>query len=715
MYIFKNDLIELEFNMKEGYISSLCYKGKQYIGAKIPIYALALRDKKGELKRLNTFDMSLTTFAKCSNGFECTYDLGEWNVAISVKIEQEIIWKLKIYGISDYAVEWVNFPQIAVPDDFADNGGNSKILWGFNEGTLIEDITAREKSTLDYFEPEYPCQGIMGVYPAVVETQFMAYYNDHSGMYFASHDKDDYLKGINFVRENGGVKLEFRHFGGGNIGDGYNMEYPMVVKFFEGDWHDAAEIYRTWFKSLEKPDFIPIKQNPKLPKWYSDSPVVITYPVRGRHDADVMNPNKLFPYINVMPHVERFEKAFNSKVMILLMHWEGTAPWAPPIVWPPYGGEEELKKLVDALHKRGDVIGVYCSGIGWTINSNVAEYNTQELFDEQNLKEEMCLSPEQTLPYSNICTIQRSGYDLCPTREFTVNTVKEQVKSMVGAGIDYIQLMDQNHGGTSFFCYSQKHDHPYIPGKWQVDAVKEMLKVAQENSGKTLFGCESAAAQSYIPYLLFSDNRFNIAYYVGRPVPMYSYIYHEYLNNFLGNQVCVDWHIDVDKSPESFFERMAYSFIAGDMLTVVITENGEIDWNWGKADKEKAPPKQEHIETFVKNLNFWRRGKGKKYLHTGKMVKPFKVECEQYEIWRKRYRCAVVPRIPTSAWESDDGGYAQFLANFSDVERKCVVYVDEPNCVLHNYNCTTKVKLGENVITLKPFSAVMIEKPNSKF
>ena len=62
----------------------------------------------------------------------------------------------------------MNFPQIAVPDDFADNGGNSKILWGFNEGTLIEDITAREKSTLDYFEPEYPCQGIMGVYPAVV-------------------------------------------------------------------------------------------------------------------------------------------------------------------------------------------------------------------------------------------------------------------------------------------------------------------------------------------------------------------------------------------------------------------------------------------------------------------------------------------------------------------------------------------------------------------
>ena len=696
-------------DVEKGCLKSIQYIDKEYIGAEIPLFVIAFRDNDGLQKRISTFDMKPVEFNENRNGFECTYMLESLSVKVTAEISNEIVWGISVTKLAEYAVEWVNFPQIAVPDDFADNGGNSKILWGFNEGTLVEDITAREKSGLDYFEPEYPCKGLMGVYPAVVETQFMAYYNDHSGMYFASHDKDDYLKGINFKRENGGVKLEFRHFGGGDIGEGYTMEYPMVVKFFEGDWHDAAEIYRTWFKSLEKPEFIPIKQNPKLPKWYGESPVVITYPVRGRHDADVMDPNKLFPYINVMPHVERFEKAFGSKVMILLMHWEGTAPWAPPIVWPPYGGEDELKKLVDALHDRGDVIGVYCSGIGWTINSNVAEYNTQELFDEQNLKEEMCLSPEQTLPYSNICTIQRSGYDMCPNRDFTVKMVKEQVESMVSAGLDYIQLMDQNHGGTSFFCYSKNHDHPYIPGKWQVDAVKEMLKAAQENSGKTLFGCESAAAQSYIPYLLFSDNRFNIAYYVGRPVPMYSYVYHEYLNNFLGNQVCVDWSIDVDRCPESFFERMAYSFIAGDMLTVVITENGEIDWNWGKEDKEKTPPNQEYAETFIKNLNFWRMGKGKKYLHTGKMVKPFKVECEQYEIWRKFYGCAVVPRIPTSAWLSDDDGYAQFLANFSDVERKCTVWVEKNNCLLHDYGSTTRLGLGENVITIKPFAAVMLE------
>lgn len=709
MYYYKGNDFDLQIQLDEGYIESLVYKGKQYIGAKVPLFMVSFRDDSGAQSRMSTFDMALTQFSEAQNGFVAVYAKNDFKVMVSLQIEEQLCWKIETTEIPDQAIEWVNYPQIAVPDDFADHGGTSKILWGYNEGTLIEDITAREEANA-YFEPEYPCQGIMGVYPAVVETQFMAYYNEHSGMYIASHDKDDYLKGINFLRDSGGVRLEFRHFGGGNVGEAYKMEYPMIIQFFEGDWYDAAEIYRTWFQSLQKPEFLKINQNKKIPAWYGESPVVITYPVRGKHDTDVMNPNKLFPYINVMPHVERFEKVFGSKVMILLMHWEGTAPWAPPIVWPPYGGEAELKKLVDALHERGDVVGVYCSGLGWTMESHVAEYSTKQLFDEQNLQTEMCLSPEQTLPYSNICTAQRSGYDMCPSREFTVNTIKDQVEKMVGAGLDYVQLMDQNHGGTAYFCYSKQHGHPYIPGKWQVDAVKEMFKVAQENAGQTLFGCESAAAQSYIPYLLFSDNRFNLAYYIGKPVPMYAYIYHEYLNNFLGNQVCIDWNLDTNKSPECFYERMAYAFVAGDMLTVVINENGEIDWNWGKADKEKAPPVQEHAERFIKNLNAWRVGRGKPYLHTGKMVKPLAVSSEIYRIWRIKYGYIDVPRIHTSAWMSEDGGFAQFFANYSDVERTCTVFTDGPGYVLYDDEKAVQLQEGANEITLQPFSAIMMEK-----
>lgn len=170
----------------------------------------------------------------------------------------------------------------------------------------------------------------------------------------------------------------------------------------------------------------------------------------------------------------------------------------------------------------------------------------------------------------------------------------------------------------------------------------------------------------------------------------------------------MDWRINTDKSPESFFERIAYSFIAGDMLTVVITENGDIDWNWGKRDKEKAPPNQEYAETFIRNLNFWRKEKGKKYLHTGKMVKPFSVECETYCIHRLKYGIIEVPRIHTGAYLADDGSYGQFLVNYSDIPRDCTVNIDKSGFVLQDYNSSLELKQGENKITIKPFSAVMI-------
>ncbi len=707
--ILKNENIYLSFNELDGYISSLTYKEKEYVGAKVPLFLISVRDENGKQTKISTFDMKLKDFSEGENSFTATYNDDKFEVTVNAKINDGVNWGISIKGYTGYALEWVNYPQIATPDDFSDNGGTSKLLWGYNEGTLIDNITHREMGEA-YFEPEYPCQGIMGVFPAIVETQFMAYYNEISGMYFASHDKEDNLKGINFLRENGGVKLEFRHFCGVDYGEDYTMEYPMVVKFFHGDWHDAADIYRDWFKSIKKEGFIPIDKNKKLPDWYGESPVIITYPVRGEHDTDTMTSNKLFPYINVMPHVERFEKAFNSKVMILLMHWEGTAPWAPPIVWPPYGGEDELKKLIDALHERGDVLGVYCSGIGWTINSNVAEYNTQEFFDKNNLKDEMCISPQGTLPFSNICTFQRSGYDMCPTREFTVNTVKEQVKYMVNAGIDYVQLMDQNHGGTSYFCYSRNHSHPAMPGKWQVDAVKNMLASAEENSGKVLFGCESAAAESYIPYLLFSDNRFLLAYYIGRSVPVYSYIYHEYLNNFMGNQVCADWHLDYNKSPDEFFERMAYSFTAGDMLTVVINQHGEIEWNWGKKDRTRVPPNQENIEKFVKNLNLWRTGETKKYLHSGMMIKPLQYECGSYDIYRNNGSFVSVPEIHSSKWQSTDGATAQFFVNYFDLSKEFSINIPESGWILNDGELETPLKNGKNTITVPPYSAVMIEK-----
>ena len=132
---------------------------------------------------------------------------------------------------------------------------------------------------------------------------------------------------------------------------------------------------------------------------------------------DDMRPNGFFPYINALPYIEEIAEATQARILALLMHWEGTAPWAPPYVWPPYGGEQAFNELRDALHRQGHLLGVYCSGFGWTYQSNLTDYNRIDEWNSGAVKEAMCAGPDGQIAISNICTGQRSGYDLCPASE----------------------------------------------------------------------------------------------------------------------------------------------------------------------------------------------------------------------------------------------------------------------------------------------------------
>ena len=705
----KNYTLQLD---DKGAIVSLVGLSKQFVKSRLPLFAFQLRNGE-KTQIINSDSAQNITVNQLEERIELKYDFERIAFDVTLYLNYRIEATFSFVNNTGDYVEWVDFCSLAVPNDLVSQGGSGRIVIDTNEGMLVEDIKLKENFyPYKFRQLDYPSEGLYAMFPAVVQSQFLSYYDDAAGIYIAAEDAERAIKGIDFGPVEDAIKLQFKLYPGiEKEVKNFTLGYNLVMDFFCGDWYDAAELYRNWFQKNLPENLCSIEDNADLPEWYTDAPLVVTYPTQGIHDMDEAKPNRLFPYNNALPYLDEIADATNSRIMAVLMHWESTAPWAPPYVWPPLGGEQLLADFCRELHKRDYILGVYCSGISYTIHSNINDYNMQVEYDEKGLARHMCASPTGEI-ISKTCQAQRKSYDMCIAEDFTKNVLLQEAEKMVSCGLDYIQILDQNHGGTPYFCFSDKHSHPAVPGKWMVSHMTDFLKKLKATVGKNvLLGCESAAAESYIPYMNLSDNRFNLNGYVGKFIPLYGYIYHKYLQNFSGNSVCSQDIFDEVRSPESYLLRAAHSFLAGDLMTLVINQDGEIAWAWGEREFDYLP-NRDAVLNFVKSATAYKRGVGKKYLTFGQMIKPCKVTCDTVKMYKtNQERFTEYPSVLTTAWESSDGARAQFLANYCDESKECEIDLSGTNGadIIDTNGCVVEsLCIGDNVIELQPNSTMML-------
>lgn len=663
----------LAVDFEKGEINSLELAGKQRLHTPSPLFCLRLRDSEGNAILRSAYDATactLTADGAIYSGF------GVDSLSVQVHLSEKqgsAAWRIGLSGLSDqYFAEWVDFPLLTLPALKENNqtGDGGVILHPYNEGALISNNDHRQQTDFRHWEPEYPSLGCYSIFPNMICSQMLAYLWEDAGLYLGAHDAARGVKGIDFYGENGGITMQMRLFCGVDFGQDFVTDYDIVWTATDGRWESAAELYRAWFESALPPRAKKVKDNPALPAWYEDAPLVVAYCVRGIHDMDEMSPNALFPYTNALPLLERIKSRAQSRLLVLLMHWEGTAPWAPPYVWPPYGGAENFTQFKDALHAQDDLLGVYCSGFGYTVQSNlVDDYDCTESYEREGLERGMCAGPDGKVAISRICTGQRKGYDICPASEVGHDVLAKAYEPLFASGIDYAQVLDQNHGGGQYFCYSRDHGHPPAPGAWMTESMQSMLGEWNGMAGSMLLGCESAAAEPFVGNLLMSDNRFELNYHIGTPVPLYAYVYHEYLRNFMGNQVSCPFENDQD----TLNYRVGYSFAAGDLMTLVLTPDGQLMTNWGNHDFSRLPDREKALD-LVANLSRFYREKAKPYLYNGRMIPAKDVSCGEKEFVLSWYgRKYAFPAVYTTAWQADDGSRAQILVNPGDTDEICTV------------------------------------------
>ena len=664
----------ITFDPARGLVTALNSAGTELLAAESPLFQFRLRHADGSYADVSSVS-GQTTARETENGL--VLRTTDFSGAETVSVE---LWMTARDGAlyttvktensdSDALIEWIELLPVTVHHLRGEGGVlDAEMLYPFNEGALVDSMQMRQSCGFCSRMEQYPSEGSYPVFPNMVFAQMQAYlYKNGTGarraLYFGAHDEKRGVKGIDFryAKDNAGIEIVFRIYCGVGYGENYDAGFPLVVKDVKGGWEAAAEEYRAWFETHLPPRLCKISENENLPDWYEDSPLVISYPVRGIHDMDKMDPNELFPYTNGLPLADEVAQATGARLLVLLMHWEGTAPWAPPYVWPPYGDPDNFDEFLSALHERGHMLGVYCSGFGYTMQSNLTDYSGAEDYETRHLEAAMCAGPDGKVAISHICTGQRSGYDICPASALGESILREAYLPLLESDVDYAQILDQNHGGSQYFCYSREHGHAPAPGAWMTENMQRLLGTWNDAAGKTLLGCESAAAEPFIGNLLFSDNRFELNYFIGRPVPLYAYFYHEYARNFMGNQVCCPMPHEID----TLRYRMGYSFSIGDCMTLVFEPKGRLMLNWGTRDFDN-PPDKEKAYRFIANMTKFYREEAKPYLYNGRMIPAGDVVCDTVPYGHN------LPAVHVTAWEAD-GKRARIFVNAEETDAICTV------------------------------------------
>ena len=319
--VFKFDEGHVSLDLKNGFVSSLCYKGVEICAKKSPLFIVRLTDKNGDVSDFSSID------AKSVDVNEDLYTAAYSQFCVGVSVTLKLIptkrgvnVRFSVENNTDKIVEHVEIMPIILKP-FVKNGGIGKMLYPYNEGVLVDDNDLRATCYLQYAEPQYPSMGSYGVFPNMIQSQFMAYLFGGTGLYVGAHDEKRGLKEIEYyaIDEQKNIKIEIRIYSGKGYGENFSIDYDMVYEFFDGDWYDGAQIYKKWFYEHLPLGLKKVKDNAELPEWYHDFPLILTYPVRGYHEMDEMTANELFPYINAMPYVDKFSKQTGARIMVILM------------------------------------------------------------------------------------------------------------------------------------------------------------------------------------------------------------------------------------------------------------------------------------------------------------------------------------------------------------------------------------------------------------
>jgi hypothetical protein len=509
-------------------------------------------------------------------------------------------------------------------------------------------------------------------YPGRVFAQFLAASSARGGVYLGCDDTEGNVKFIRATRRETGIRLGVAHVGDWPDGGQRTLEYEVLLGSFEGDWYDAAELYRRW--ALRQKWSTPLTQRTDVPEWLLDSPPHITVRLQGYVDAGPAPPIEEFlPYEKIIPLLEGVADAVRAPLVAVLMSWERGGPWVYPDCFPPVGGDESLANFCRLARERDWHVGSFCNGTRWVTQHLFNGYDGHAYFEEHGGAESVCRRSDGELWAEHWDGSWRPSYITCMSSKMTRTIAQDFVRRLLGWGMESIQYFDQNCNAATFPCFSADHGHPRMPGKWMARAMEAMIGLFAEatvEAGETavIQSTECPCNEYCLPLFQQSDVR------VSPPTsglanfaPVYHYLYHE----------CSILHgmMSTGAEPHALEIRNAWNGVLGEIPGAVLIGDGTLlnrdTFNW--ADWEPKVGDNAAALAMLGAVTWARQGEGRPSLVYGRMQRPASVQGIPVLEWDHDGRHHAVPAVAHAAWQGPDGRHAVVLANWTQETRSITV------------------------------------------
>ncbi len=563
-------------------------------------------------------------------------------------------WDIALEGFEGDKLMEVNYPRISNIKEFTEEA----LALSNWTGRLYKNIRAKRK-VLEQRKQNRPTMQLTALYG-----------EEPSGLYIASNDTESMAKGSFFKFEDKTTTYSMVYMLPVDAANSsFNSSYQTILGAFQGDWYDAAQIYREWAlqQQWNKNNRLHSgKMNPWLPEtdiWMWN---------RGRSS-------------NVLTEAEDLRQYLGDCNVSVLWHWWHNGPYddAFPEYLPPREGRESFVKAVAEAKANGINMTPYMNSIQWG--------ESRESWKELNIEQYVARrSDGSTHAHIYNAFTGNPITPLCMSQEFWHEKYSDLCDTVVNSYGSTGVYMDQ--ACLHYRCYAKNHGHTIGGGNHWVKGYLKLVervreKTAEANPVLTGEGSGEDWMAHLDGFLTLEGSRERMSgLSASSVIPLFNAVYHE-------NAICFGNFGGFTYPPyDEFWPKEFRAPNTETLLPAIYNAQMRMEqartFVWGTQPmivnyhafaREARPELMKFIAKLVKA-----RKAHKEYLQYGKMMRAPKLadahltEIDIAQMSTYGYKTKgtnlfphkkVVPMLYSSAWRNKEGNILLTFVNISEEEK----------------------------------------------